>query len=139
MPIFAEIVSGGTPLKLNELGQLSVAPYDYQSVVQLDLDSDNDAFNFFPPIVGKQFIISGILLSAGKTVTTDVDVDIYESSAADDTTIDKSIFSPELLKSERLPLIPLNIKVTEGKWLNAKANDSVVKVSIFGFYVPVVS
>ena len=89
--------------------------------------------------MGKQFIISGILLSAGKTVTTDVDVDIYESSAADDTTIDKSIFSPELLKSERLPLIPLNIKVTEGKWLNAKANDSVVKVSIFGFYVPVVS
>ena len=127
------------PLKLNELGQLSVAPYDYQEVVQLDLDSDNVAFNFFPPIVGKQFIISGILFNAAKSITSDVAVDVYEASAVDATVIDKTIFQTELLRSETLPLIPLNILVTEGKWLNAKADDSIVSVSIFGFYVPVVN
>ena len=35
-----------------------------------------------------------------------------------------------------LPLVPLNLVIAEGAYLNAKTDDNTINMTIFGYYVP---
>jgi hypothetical protein len=133
-----QLFSGSIPIIATELGQLIVAPIAYDNVKAVELDVDDTAFNFYKPLPSQQFVITGIYLEARSNVQATASVHVYEGTTADDTIVNKSIFLVEILKNADRQLSPLNILVTEGRWVNCKSDDSTVAVSITGYYIPVV-
>lgn len=127
----------GRKAVISPYGEIKVGPYDYSTAYFKSLAVINTAYNFVHPIQDQFFVITAVLIQADKDVhaSTAAIIDLYESGGDDDTTIDKSVFQIEMLKNERVPLVPLNIKVSEGKFLNGKTNDATVLMTVTGYYV----
>lgn len=123
-------------VKVTPLGQLVTAPFAYDEVVALTLDTANTAFNFFKPKIRKKFVTTVILLTADSNVTGSSVIDVYETSAEDSLVIDKSILHIDLLKNDDRDIIGLNLLISEGKFLNVKCDDNDVSVTIMGYYTP---
>jgi len=137
--ISAQIVDGtGTTVKtkVTSIGQVVTAPYSYDEVSAGTLDVDNTAVNFFGPKTGQQFVLTVILLTANKNVTTDCTVDIYAAATATATAITKSILNVEMLKNTSRDITGLNLVVAEGLYINGKTDDDDVFVTIMGYYIP---
>ena len=117
-------------------GAMVVAPYAYSEVKADTLDTANVAVNFFLPKIGKSFVVTDMLLTANKNVTTDCTVEMYEATAVDSLVVDKSILNIEMLKNSDRDLIGLNLRLSEGVFLNGKTDDDDVFVTIMGYYVP---
>lgn len=90
------------------------------------------------PIVNQQFVITGLRFKADRDVSTTVDatVIIYEASSASTTTVDKIIHQELVIRGESVSLFPLNLLVSEGKFVNAKTDDDDIPMTIFGYYIP---
>jgi hypothetical protein len=136
MAIPVQLFAGSTPLAASKIGQLITAPFDYDLVKAIKLDVDDQVYNFYKPIVGKAFVITGIILNANKSVTSECLVDVYAGTAADDSDTTDGVLTIEMLKNTALPLLGLNVLVGEGKWINAKTDDDDVFCTIMGYYVP---
>ena len=122
---------------VSRYGELKVAPYDYSTSYFQTFATAATAYNFVPPIQNQFFVITAIILQADKNVnaTTGQVVDIYEAESATATTIDKSLIQIEMIKNDRVILTGLNIRTTEGKFLNGKTADDNVLATIAGYYV----
>ncbi len=134
-----QIFSGATPIAVSGLGQLLVAPFDYDEVVAITLNANNTAFNFYKPKAHMRFVITGILLTASSGVVQSALIDVYEGTSATDIVIEKSILHVEILKNDFRDITPMNVVVREGKWLNAKTDDNNIFITITGYYIPVTS
>jgi len=123
--------------KISDYGEVKVAPYAYSLPYFQNMGTANTAYNFVPPKQDQFFVITGVLMQANKNVnaSTAAVVDLYEADSATDLVIDTSVFQIEMVKNDRLPLVPLNIKVTEGKFLNGKTTDDDVLMTVTGYYV----
>jgi len=132
-----QIFGGTNPVTVTSRGQLITAPFAFDQVVAKTLTSAGVALNFYPPKVSQCFVVTGILLTADKQVNQDVLVDVYEGTTVSETTIDRAILHVEMLKNSGRDITNLNILIREGKWVNAKADDADVFVTIMGYYVPV--
>ncbi len=121
---------------VSRIGQMTVGAYAYDEVVALTLDVAGTGYNFFKPRVGFRFVITGILLTADKNVSTDALVDVYEGTTETDTVIGKGILHAEILKNGTRDITGLNILVGEGKWVNGKTDDDDIFVTIMGYYIP---
>ena len=120
----------GTPVAVLPAGEIAVAPRHFSTPVSIELDVADQAYNFASAAPGFIFIITSIVLTADKNVTTDCIVEIYEASTPDATTIDKSILTIEMLKNSTTSLTGLNWRVSTGKYLNAKTDDDDVFCTI---------
>jgi hypothetical protein len=125
----------GTAVKISKLGQLITAPIAYDEVTVVTLDVNGTGYNLFPAKAGKQFVITGILLTADSNVTGSANIDIYEADAVDEATIVKSILNIELLKNGYRDITGLNILATEGAYINGKTDDDDVFVTMMGYYI----
>ena len=137
--INASIVDGSgskVRTKVTSIGQVVTAPYSYDEVSAGTLDVDNTAVNFFGPKVGQQFVLTTILLTANKNVTTDCTVDIYEATTATATVVTKSIVNIEMLKNTGRDITGLNLLISEGSYINGKTDDDDVFVTLMGYYIP---
>ena len=123
-------------VNVTPLGQLVTAPFAYDEISSQVLSSTGTAYNFFKPKTRSKFVVSVILISADRSVTTSTLVEVYEASAEDSTVIDKSILNVDLLKSSYRDIIGLNLLISEGKYLNVKTDDADVSLTIMGYYVP---
>jgi len=135
MAEFLILGENGATARVTKSGELVVAPLAYDEVANQTLDSAGVAENFFTPISQKQFVVTGIVANADKAVTTDVVVDVYEADSLTSTTIDKSIFHFEMLKNGDKDLIGLRILVNSGMFINAKADDANVNMTVTGYYI----
>ncbi len=129
------IGESGATARVTNSGELVVAPLSYDEVANQTLDSANVAENFFAPKSQQQFVVTGIVANADKSVTTDVVVDVYEADSLTSATIDKAIFHFEMLKNGDKDLIGLRILVNSGVFINAKADDANVNITIMGYYI----
>ena len=132
--------SGGgrmTPVGISSNGQLYVAPISYDLTQFLELAEDNTAYNFYVPIAGCNFVITGIRAVADKQVSSSVDaiVIIYEASSANTTVVDKTLHQEAMVQELSVTLLPINILVTEGKYINAKTTDDDIHMTIMGYYI----
>ena len=125
----------GTPVTVLPSGQLAVAPRRYSDPISIKLDVANQAYNFFSAVPGRKYVITEIVLTADKGVTTDALIEIFEASAADSAVVAKMIFKTEMLKNTVLALIGLNWEVNAGTYLNAKTDDDDVYATISAFYI----
>jgi len=120
----------GIVAKILGAGELATAPRHFSTPVSIKLDTINTAYNFASAVAAKKFIITDIIMTADKNVTTDALVEIYEGATAITTTVDKTIFKTEILKNTDLILTGLNWEVAGGKFLNAKTDDDDIFMTI---------
>lgn len=123
--------------RVTSLGQLVVAPSAYDDSKFLVLDLANTVYSFFPPIPGKQFVVTGIRGKADRDVsnTVDAEVVIYEAASVSELTVVKTIHQEAMIRGESFTLLPMNKLVSAGSWVNAKTTDDDIHMSIFGYYI----
>jgi len=127
---------GDYKMKVSALGRAAVGPLDFSLFYTAATASNNVAVNVIPPLPGKCFIITDLVLSGDRSIGQDGAItDIYETDSATDTNIVKQIYQDEIAKQTRAVLSGLNIQVTVGKWVNIKSDDVIVRANIAGYYV----
>ena len=117
-------------------GQLVTSALDFSESVFHSLIVDNTADTWFKPQAGKRLVVTDVIVQTDRnTAVAGTVIDIYEASSENSGTIDKSIFQFDLERQAQITLIGLNLIITEGKFLNAKATDSNVLITICGYFV----
>ena len=120
----------GSVAKILGAGELTTTARHFSTPVSIKLDTINIAYNFASAVAGQKFIITDIIMTADKNVTTDALVEIYEGASAAATSADKTIFKIEILKNTTLSMNGLNWEVASGKFLNAKTDDDDIFMTI---------
>ena len=99
--------------------------------------SNGVAVNVVPPESGKKFIITGIWIDGDRSIGANGAVtDVFENSVGPtDGTITKQVIQAEVPKQDTRPFSPLYIETTQGRWINVKSDDVIVRCNIAGYYV----
>lgn len=95
------------------------------------------AYNYYLPLAGSRFILTGVVATADKDVVADATVVIYEASAPDEATVDKVLFQFVLLKNQQLVIPNFSIKVSPGVWINGKTDDDDIHMSVVGHFIKI--
>jgi len=119
-------------------GQIITAPFGYDETVFNTLDATGTAYHYYGPKAGFQFVITGVIAYATKDVndSTSTVISIFEAVSTASISATKTLMSFGLGKNAVLPLLPLNIIVTEGVYLNATTDDDDILLTVMGYYVP---
>lgn len=129
----------GYRAKVTEFGQLVVAPLAYDETVFNELAEPDTAYNFYKAKANKRFVITGIIAHADKQVGTieGATFIVYEAETDDTTTVSKVLFQTQIAQQQTTTVLPLNIIVTEGQFVNAKTDDDDVHTTIMGYYIDI--
>jgi len=138
--IKVQLVDGqgnGYAAKVNETGQLVSGPLEYSEPYAVTMDSVNTAYVIATPLIRFRFVITGILLDAGKDVSASTagTIVLYETDAEDSIVETKEILTFEMLKNTSRVITGLNVIVTEGEWLSIRTTDATVYATVLGYYV----
>ena len=127
-----------TAARVTRTGQLVTAPFSYDDSSFQELADDDVALNFYKPKAGKQFVITGVIATGDKQVgaNEDATVVIFEGPDALSETQDKILLKFVLTQSTVVSLLPLNIIVNEGKFVQGVTDNDDVHMNIFGYYIP---
>lgn len=117
-------------------GQQVVTQYAYDGVYNIETLLVDTAYNLAPAKVGWAFVITGLMFTAKKGVTTDVLVSVYEAVSPTSITVLKDIMPLEMLKSTTRDVLGMNYLVVQGRYINAKADDTDTLVTMLGYYIP---
>lgn len=116
-----ELIVGGFPGATPSFQNMSVA---------------NAAFNFFGPKAGFNLIITAIIFSS----TAGPVINIYEAPSPTSLTVDKTLINLDL-PGNGVFVIPFPfggfLEVTEGEYVNAVTAATTIRMTIIGFYRPV--
>lgn len=133
----ADRATGNSTL-ITSRGQLVTGALDYSTAYTVEANVINTAFNFVGPIIGKRFVLTDVLLYANKGVgAADATVELYETTSATSTTVERAILTMEMLKQTSRDMTGLNLICTAGRWINIKTDDNTVFATIMGYYVNV--
>ncbi len=129
----------GQAARVTEYGQLVVAPLAYSTPVEVTMSAAGTIYNFIEPSAGQSVVITDIVVSADKSVssTTPAEINIYEADAPDGPVSVANIVTPQLVRSDNFILTGLNLLVPEGLWVNATTDDATIKLTIMFYRVPV--
>ena len=135
--INVKVIGDTTSAKVSRNGQLVTGDLDFSTFYLGTTIANNTPVNVVEPVMGKKFIITAIILSGDRSIAQNGAVtDVYESSVGPvDGTITKQIIQEEIAKQTRMTAIGLNIEVGEGRWINVKSDDVVIRCNIAGYYV----
>jgi hypothetical protein len=140
MPIKATIIDGlGTGIfnGVTSVGECLIAGFgDLKNLSSYQNMTTTGAYNFYKPIIGQQFIITSVVFSgdANSTIT------IYEAANKSTLIADKIVFQINL-RTNTTVVIPLPfggfLPVSEGEYLNAFTDNTIVSMNIVGYYQPI--
>lgn len=130
--------SGIQDAKVNRSGSLVTAAFDYDETKFVELAEPNTAYNFYKPKARKAFVITGIIATGDKQIGANADatVVVYEAITDATTAVSKELLTFVITQSTVVPLVPLNIFVNKGLFINAKTDDDDVHMNIMGYYIP---
>ena len=133
--------SGGTEAAMTAVGQVITAPWRYDETVFNELDLVDTAYNFYKPKIGHQFVVTGIYAVADKQVSGSASgsVVIYETTNTTSTTVSKVLMQTAMIQDQIQLFAPLNILVSEGKFVSAKTTDDDIHMTITGYFIPTVT
>ncbi len=139
MTIGFHIIDGSgkkTLVKVSNNNEILVVN-QFQSAEKITLVSDNVVVNILKPRPNNQIIITGLIVNTNRDVGVNgAIIEIYEASSASSSTIQKSILSFDLTKNETVVTSPVLIQTTEGVFINAKASDSEVNITVLSYFAP---
>lgn len=123
--------------RITSRGQLVTAPLGFSQFYTNQNAVDNTAVNLVKPKAGKRFVITDIVLSGDRSIAANgAVVDLFENSTGPTNgTVTTQIYQDEIAKQTRAVLVGLNIIVSEGVWVNLKADDTIVRANIGGYYI----
>lgn len=137
IPTVIEDPNSGNVAQVTKFGQLVVSVLDYSIPSQDAINVVNQAFNFIAPVAGKSIVITDILLQTDRNSGVNGTViDVYEATGAAELTILEEILQSDLTRQATRDLTSLNLIVPEGRWVNVKADDTNVLVTIMFYRVP---
>jgi len=92
--------NSGFQAKVTKFGQLVISPLQYSEPVSINLNVDDEAFNFIKPQQDHSIVITDIIVDADNAVSnvTPAEVEIYEATTDITTTITKGIYSPRVVR-----------------------------------------
>jgi len=140
MTINVQIVGpNGEPALVNNSGELATGRVEGDLSSFNELAAADTAYNFYKPLAGLGFIITGFEMKANQSVSNvaEATVIIYEASEEDTTTVDKILYQTAMLRDDRVPIAPVKIGVNPGKFINAKTDDDDIFVNILGYYADI--
>lgn len=137
--IDVRIIDGGRSVKTTDAGQMVVGALDFSTFYTASAVVNDTAVNVVPPKSGKYFVITAIVLSGDRSIGANGAIaDVFESTTSPTSgVVDTQIYQDEIAKQTRSVLTGLNIKVSQGSWVNVKADDVIVRCNIAGYYVSV--
>ena len=123
--------------QITDRGQLVTGALSFETFHLGSAIANNVAVNVVAPKSGKCFVITAIILSGDRSVATAGAVtDVFENTIGPtDGTVSKQIIQEEIGKQTRMTATGLNIIVSQGAWVNVKADDVIVRCNIAGYYV----
>ena len=131
-------VHGGRGVRVNEFNTLVVGNLDFSTPVARSLTDISVPVNFIMPSPDQSIIITDILIGAKRSVPVNgVEVDIYESDAADSLTIIEDIWPLDLARQQRADITGLNLRIPPGRFVNAIADGVVVDITIMFYRAPI--
>jgi len=138
LPIIIKDGNSGITAKVTKFGQLVVSTLQFSTPINKNLNVIDTAFNFVQPEQDHSIVITDIIVSADNSVsnTAPAEIEIYQATEPDTTTILEGIISPRLTRADNLSLNGLNLIIPEGRFVNAKTNDNNVLVTIMFYIVP---
>ena len=120
-----------------EGGSLSFAPIP-DEIVFNELGVNDQVYNFYQPLAGSRFILTGVVAASDAQVAAaDSQVIVYEATSPTETTVAKTLFQFVLLKNQQLVIPNFQIKVKPGVWINAKASATDIHMSVIGHFVEI--
>lgn len=130
--------SGVANAKVTSSGALVTAAFAYDETKFGELGTDDAGVNFYKPKADQQFVIRGIIAAGNLSIAANAlaTVVVYEAAASDTATADKTLIQFGVTRLQTLSLLPLNILVNEGKFINAKTDDDDIFMTIMGYYIP---
>lgn len=130
-------VTGNAAL-VTQQGSLIVSDREYSEFYSNTTAADNVPVNVVLPSPRKNFIVTGVVVVAGRAVAAaGALVQIFEASGPTATTQDKVIYTDDVAKQTRSVVTGISIRITEGKWVNVVADDSPVLCNISGYYIDI--
>lgn len=122
---------------VSSTGALSVAPANYDETASQTMSSTATAFNFFEPNPSQQFVITGLLAFATKDVSdaSDTIITVYEADQSTEITSTKDLMVFGMGKLTNLQLVPLNLLVNAGVYVNGKTDDATINMTLMGYFV----
>ena len=126
---------------VNSTGALSVGPPKFDETATAALAVDDQAYNFFSPRASLQFVITGVLAYATRAVNnaTDTNISIFESDQPTSATSTKDLMVFGMGSLTNLQLVPLNLLVNPGVYVNGSTDDNTIHMTIMGYYIDLVN
>jgi len=141
MPVRVILDAGnGKRAKWNELAQLETASGGFDLGNFKSLNATGTAFNFYTPIPGHQFIITGLFAFATKDVSdaSATNIVIYEGTTPTTITVSRIVRQFGMGKLTVASQVGLRLLVSEGVFLNAKTDDDTIDLNIDGHFIPTI-
>jgi len=126
--------SSGKQVEVGAGGSLTIAPL-FDEIEFNEMAVADQAYNYYLPLAGSKFILTGVVATADKDVVADATVVIYEADSPESTTVDKVLFQFVLLKNQQLVIPNFQIEVNPNVWINGKTDDDDVHMSVIGHFV----
>ena len=124
----------GRAIQTTASGALAIGSVGQVQMHSVKLDVNDTVYNLLKPVAGMQPVITTVAFSGNRGIgVNDAVVQLYEASSATASTIDATLIQVEVAKNQLIPFADLNLAVSSGKFLNAKADDTDVFV-VFGVY-----
>lgn len=138
MPVKVVIMDGtgtGQFAGVTPIGELLLAGFgNLNNKSSFQTMANTNAFNFFGPIAGQQFVITSIVVGGTGTAI----ITIYEAASPSTLTIDKTLFRVNLRVNSTIAIpLPFGgfLPVSEGEYLNATTT-ATINMNIVGYYHP---
>lgn len=130
--------STGQKAAVTPRGQLVVSNLSFSRSFTQSIDVANTAFNLVLPEDSQKFIVTDIILTGDKSISTvtDATVVIYETTSLVSLVEDNVLLEVDVARSATLIIDGLNLITEEAsKFINIKSTDVNIKATLMGFYV----
>jgi hypothetical protein len=125
----------GKVVEVASTGAMVITP-ENDEIVFNELAVANQAYNYYTPLAGSRFVLTGVVVGADKDVVADATVVVYEATAPNTTTVSKVLFQFILLKNQQLVIPSFHILVSPDVWINGKTDDDDIHMSVIGHWLP---
>lgn len=127
--------NNSTSATITRYGQQVVSPISYDDINLVEVAVINTAYNVILPKNGSSIIITGVLITTLKDVGVNgTKIELYVSGSAISSVSLKGIITVDMLKQSSRDILPLNLRIRPGYWVNTKADDNTVILSVLYYY-----
>jgi hypothetical protein len=138
LDIHIEDPSTSNKARVTGRGQVVVSSISFSESFSTTVNVINTAFNLVLPKENQKFVITDIVLTGDKNVSTveDASIVVYEAPDLASITPDNVLLDVDVARSSSLVLTGLNlITETAAKFINIKSTEINVKATMMGYYV----